>query len=66
MADPGKSKDEIGGVWRRRVWIGGKDGSFKDVDDVAVGKDLKRVRIRVMERNVEDTGSEARRCIMLR
>ena len=66
MADPGKSKDEIGGVWRRRVWIGGKDGSFKDVNDVAGGKDLKRVRIRVMERNVEDTGSEARRCIMLR
>jgi len=48
------------------VWIGGKDGAFKDVDDIAGGKDLKRVRIRVMERNVEDTGSEARRCIMLR
>ena len=66
MADPRKSKDEIGGIWRRRVWISGKDGSFEDVNDVAGGEDLKRVRIRVMERNVEDTGSEARRSIMLR
>jgi len=48
------------------VWIGGKDGSLEDVNDVASGEDLKRVRIGVMERNVEDTGSEARRCIMLR
>jgi len=66
MADPRKIKDEIGSVWRRRVWIGGKDRSCKDVNDVAGGKDLKQVRIIVMERNVEDTGSEARRRIMLR
>jgi len=57
MADPRKSKEEIGSVWRRRVWIGGKDGSFEDINDVAGGKNLKRVRIGLMERNVENTCS---------
>jgi len=65
MADPRKGKDKISSVWRRRVWIGWKDGSFEDVNDVTSGADLKRVRIGVRERNVENVSSLAKRCIML-
>jgi len=65
MVDPWKSKDGISSVRRRRIWISWEDGSFEDVNDVTGGKDLKRVRIGVMERNVEDAGGLAGRGIML-